>query len=117
MHGTLLDDVISAVIADVLKPASESIYGFYEKPPGRRPSDQTKRISAAIALLEKQAAVEIIRDVVDRTIFSMLYLMDAEFKEYHIETIFRSHADGKAVTAQQLLDRYRSKVDPGGIIV
>ena len=117
MDKALISEIVSAIVSDVVETLPREIYKFYQKPPGRRPSDLSKRISNVVSGLSEQSAIEVIQDVVDRTVFSLLYLVDSEFKDHAISTSFKKHDEAEAVLAQQLVERYRSMVDPGGLVV
>lgn len=117
VDGSLCQEVILAIVRDIIETLPSDIYDFYESPPGRKPSDHSKRVSEIISSLGKDDALELVRGVVDMSVFSMLYLMDVEFKEHSIETMFRKEAKGETAMAGNLTEQYRLAVDPGGIIV
>lgn len=102
--------VVSTIINDVLRTAPGELLQSYKSPPGRKPSSQLIEISNSISKLDPKEAETIIRDVADYTIFSILYLIDANFKDARLSTKFLKEGSGQT----ELVSLYRSLVDPGG---
>jgi hypothetical protein len=115
MMPDLVEEVTSAVITETIFTLPNEIYSFYENVPGRAPSELTLRISETVKSLDKDAALELITDVVDRCNFSILYLLQDRFKNLDIETRFEKERTGVAQSADRVLEVYRSKIDPGGV--
>lgn len=104
--------VVSSIIDDVLRTAPNGLLESYKSPSGRKPSPRLIEISKSISKLDREEVEEIIRDVVDYTLFATLYLIDANFKDARLSTKFLKGGAGQT----DLVGHYRSLVDPGGKI-
>lgn len=108
------EQVVSAIVSETVASLPEEIYRFYQNLPGRNPSIISKSIAGTLSQIDEIHAVELIRDIVDRTVFSILYLVDSGFKDRMISTEFKSISGMQSDS--HLVDTYRDQVDPGGVI-
>lgn len=110
---------IEAVETIILRTKSmpEHLVQFHRALPGRAPSEHSKVISHILAKLSDEEAVLLIRDVVDSTVFSLLHLFDLGFKDRHIRVSFDRIHNPELAPFGTLLDTYRERVDPGGMIL
>jgi len=116
MNSNVEDNVVEAIIVETVATLPSGFLEFYKDLPGRKPSELSVRLAAAWMAVDEDDAIDMIRDVVDRTVFSMLYLIDARFKNLKIATSF-DHADTSAEPfPTDLHNRYRQRVEPGGLI-
>lgn len=115
MNEHLCDAVVEAIIIDIIRTLPQGILAGYKKPPGRAPSDLSKRLSLIVSKLDDEDAYELIRDVVDASVFTILYLLDNNFKDLAVETVFRRNEEECLPAQCSLLEKYRMRIDPGGI--
>lgn len=116
MNNEIEQVVVSSIVDDILQTLPHELLQTYSSPPGRKPSGQLIEISQSISKLQSAEAERIIRDVTDHTIFSVLYLIDANFKNANIATKFSKFEINPDAHQIDLVTLYRSKVDPGGNI-
>ena len=118
MTSPLESDTIDTIIIEILTSLPPAVLDFYKSPPGRAPSDHTKQISTIFREMSDDRAILLIMDIIDRTIFSMLYLMDSDFKSMNIKTTFNRFPDSitAGVGDVVLLDLYRARVNVGGFL-
>lgn len=95
----------------------EQLVHFYRALPGMAPSAHSKAVGDILAKLKDEEAMVLIRDIVDSTVFSMLHLFDLSFKDRHIQISFTRQQNPESAPFGTLLDAYRERVDPGGIVV
>ena len=117
MTGSLESDTIDTLIIETLTSLPRAVLDFYRAPPGRAPSDHTKIISNILHEISDESAILLITDIVDRTSFSVLYLMDSDFKSMNIKTTFNRLSDSITAGVDEvfLLDLYRERVNVGGL--
>lgn len=114
-----MNDISVEAVETMILEASiipEELVRFYRALPGRSPSEHSKAVSHIIAKLQDEEAIVLIRDVVDSTLFSMLHLFDLDFKDRHIQVSFARQKNPDSAPFGILLDIYRERVDPGGIV-
>lgn len=116
MNDDLSNDIIDAIILEVILNLPNELLHFYENLPGRQPSKHHRKIAAIIKAIDSQDALSIIRDVADSCVFSILYLIDSDFKDKSIETSFHRGPKNAKRSGPELLEYYRDKVNPGGLI-
>jgi hypothetical protein len=116
MHADIIDDVVSAIIVETVDTMPGGLLSFYRDLPGRSPSEHSKCVAATLASLTDDQATELVRTIVDATVFSLLYLMDVSFKNMNISVAFHRGNDSASPADHPLLERYRFKVSPGGIL-
>jgi hypothetical protein len=117
MINTIRDQVVNAVVLETVSSLVDDIYSFYGQLPGRHPSGLSKNISETLHQIDSSRAKELIKDVVDRTTFSLLYLLENDFKNYNIEVYFTSGSETSAARDCRLVESYRMRVRPGGNLV
>lgn len=113
----LKDQLIFSIIEETVSSIPEEMYEFFSELPGRSPSEISKYNSNSMNKLDRDQAISLFRAAVDSAIFSILYLMENEFKENLIETSFLGRTKEVLAASDGLTDLYRAKVDPGGILV
>ena len=116
MQEDVRKEIVSAIEAEIISTLPIAILGFYRNLPGRRPSDHSRRVSETLYKLDDQESIELIRDIIDRTVFSLINLMDESFKEKKIMVTFVKDGASSDLVESPLLETYRKIVDPGGII-
>jgi hypothetical protein len=110
----LAEEVLEAIVHHTVDTLPDQLLGFYRDPPGRKPHDHVLRIRAALAGIDDAAAKELIRDVVDATVFSLLYLIDSDFRGRGVGTTISRGQDSCELNDSLLHEDYRMKVHPGG---
>lgn len=109
--------VISAICAETVETLPDTLLNYYRNPPGRRPGARVLSIKDNVAPLSDADVTEIVRDVVDQTVFSLLHLLDLEFKDKGIVVGFGRRDEAITATSRSLVELYREKIDPGGVKV
>ena len=112
-----MNDVIArALVKDILETLPAELASFYKNPPGRKPSKQTLKMNEIYLRIGDEDSLTMIRDVVDRTIVSIISLIDSDFKNLNIKTKF-INLDGRETSSSgDLFEEYRSMSDPGGLL-
>lgn len=110
----LVNEMLEAIIIETVDTIPEELLAYYRNPPGRKPHEHVCQIQTAIADMDDATATMIIRDIVDRVVFSMLYLIEAEFKNIRIKTTISRGAQSDNLTNYGLHEDYRELINPGG---
>lgn len=110
----LTNEMLRAIIVETVDTMPEELLAYYRNPPGRRPPEHVRRIQTAIADMDDAIVKLLIRDIVDRAVFGMLYLTGASFKDAHIATTISRGALSESLADSVLHEEYRLQVDPGG---
>ena len=116
MSNSPREQAVESIILETIQTLPKNLVAFYRDLPGRRPSDHSIRMSHIIAGLDDDDALALLRDVTDATVFSLLGLFDAQFKDGHIRVRFDWDATPGEPDEDPLLEIYRMRVDPGGAI-
>jgi hypothetical protein len=111
------DQAVSVIIEEILEAIPKSILQFYRNIPGRRPSEHSKEVGRILSKLTDEEVMVLARDIIDSALFSTLHLMDLNFKDREIKASFVSAKNLDTEPFGSLLEAYRERVDPGGIIV
>ena len=109
-------DVVEALVMETVQTLPDSLLGSCRNLTGRRPSDLTQSVARIAEKLDDGDALIFIRDIVDATVFSVLGLVDAGFKDLNVETRFDRSTSTVDLPDDPLLDLYRERVDPGGVV-
>ena len=112
----LRDDIVDVIILETVRSIPNETLSFYRNLPGRRPSDLSKRVAASLREMPDDAARELIADIVDSAVFSLLYLLDNDFKS-SIRVELKRGAQTCRPSDFPLLEAYRQRVDPGGVVI
>jgi hypothetical protein len=113
--GNLDDEVLRVLIAEILG-GTEKLVASMRQPPGRNPSPLSRKIAGVMAKLDDTEAMALVRDVQDVAVFRLCYLLENEF-ETGIEVVFRSGEQSLSASKTHLHEKYRMRVDPGGVVV
>jgi hypothetical protein len=111
------DQAVSAIIEETLETIPKSILQFYRNIPGRRPSEHSKEVGRILSKLTDEEVMVLVRDIIDSALFSTLHLMDLNFKDRKIRASFEPVENSDTEPFGSLLEAYRERVDPGGLIV
>jgi hypothetical protein len=110
---TLTAEMIDA-IASEFQSMPGDLLKFYRDPPGRKPSEHLLRLRNAIASIDDETMEALIRDVVDATVFQMVYLMGASFKS-DLDLAISRGDEQESLRGTVLHENYRAHINPGGI--
>lgn len=113
MNDTICAEAVDAIVANIVETLPNSLLEFYRNPPGRKPSQQTLKVSEIVKKLDDDEALALIRSVMDGSLFAVLSLFDMNFKDKNIEVHFRRSTGLETALLHEL---YRLHVDPGGQI-
>lgn len=111
----LTDTILETLIAETTQSLPAELLSFYRNPPGRKPQQYSLRIREALEGMSDDAAIEIIRAIVDATVFSTLYLAASDFRGKGIEITAALDGDRVRLSGSGLHERYRAKIMPGGL--
>ena len=110
----LTNEMLRAIIVETIDTMPEELLAYYRNPPGRRPHEHVRQIQSAIAEVDDATVKVLIRDIVDRAVFQMLFLTGASFKDAHMATTISRGAFSECLADAVLHEKYRLQVDPGG---
>lgn len=110
---TLTGEMLDAVVAETQSLPAELLKA-YRHPPGRKPSASLLQIRDALSELDDATALLLVRDVVDVTVFQMIYLLGVGFKRDLSVDVSRE-GNRERLDGSGLHEDYRARVDPGGI--
>ena len=116
MHEDICNAVVDSIVTETVSSLPNDVLSFYRNLPGRKLSETSKKISRLLSNMDDQTALELIVDIVDRSVFSILYLIDNDFKDQKIGTVFTKESLASGPDDCRLVERYRDKVEPNGIV-
>lgn len=108
------DAIINEICVNLIDAMPQRILDFYRNIPGRRPSEHSINVSRILSEIDDVKAIELIKDIVDRSVFSILNLIDNNFDGRCIKSEF-VFGDGDDEVQHEFVERYRIVMDPGGI--
>jgi hypothetical protein len=117
MNNPIQNEIVETVIAETLVRLPLDVLDFYRNLLGRKPTETSKKIAEGVADLKDEIVLDFARDIVDRTIFSIFYLLDNNFKDKQIQVQFRESGNITSFEQVGLVEIYREKVDLHGIVL
>lgn len=119
MNEALAAKVIDAIIADGWLTDIDGLIASRRRPSGRNPSATSLRLAELWRQLDDNQANLIARDLIDATTFSLLSLMDADFRNTGLHIGFEDEVSGARLDSRalsgELIEAYRARVDPFGV--
>jgi hypothetical protein len=117
MEANVTRVAVNAIIEDIVRTLPIDILESYISPPGRRPAPSLLAISSTVREIGDDKTLALIKDVMDATIFSLLALIDAGFKGNEVRVALVPWTGEADSFALRLVEEYRLRVDPGGVVV
>lgn len=109
---TLTDEMLDALVIESQSLPAQLLKA-YRDPPGRKPSEDVLRIQGALDDMDDATALLLLRDAVDASVFQMVYLLGAGFKNDISLDVSRG-GNRERLHGSALHERYRARVEPGG---
>ena len=110
---TLMNEMMDAIVVETQSLPSE-LLKHYRNPSNRKPSEGRLQIRDALADMDDDTALLLVRHVVDAAVFQMVYLLGVGFK-CDLSIDLNRAGNRERLDDSGLTEDYRLRVDPGGI--